>query len=184
MSIPVSIKAQLAEIGAKATNVGVARGLVGHATDVLSQGYAQLGSIVSLGGLSDATQALLDQCNAYAAKVYADLPTDDASQTRALTLQEKLRVAEVIRECSEATASAIDATSISYITWDDFVAGFTTVAQTIGNAAGQALKLGATGFLTLIWAFIRQTWWVLLIVVVVLVFVRRKVDGVAKAVLP
>lgn len=169
MSVPISIKAQLADISAKASTVALGRALIGNATTVLASGYAQLGDVTSLAGLQAQAKSLLDQCNTYAARIYAGMPADDASQGNALTLTQRLQVAEVVRECSEATAGVIDATSIEFISWDDFVAGFKTVAETVGAAAGKALALGGKGALTLIWAFVRSAWPVLLVVLAVVV---------------
>lgn len=177
MSVPVTVKAQLADLSAKISTVGQARAAIGHATDVLSQGYGQLANVTDLAGLDDAAKSLLDQSNAYATKVYGMLETDDASQTRALTLTERLRAAEVVRECSEATASVIDATKVEFLSWDDFVTGFLTVVSAVGGAAGAVLELGGKGIAVLVWSFVRQAWPVLVAVVVVLVlllYVRRR----------
>ncbi len=177
MGAPVTVKAQLASISSKISTVGQARAAIGHATAVLHEGYVQLSEVTDLAGLADQARSNLDAAQAYAQKVYADLESDDASQARALTLKERLRAAEVVRECAETKADVIDAAKIEAFSWDDFVQGFLTVVEAVGAAAGDVAQTAAKGVIVLLWAFIRSAWLALLLValaLVVVVYVRRR----------
>lgn len=183
MSVPVTVKAQLADISARVSTVGMARAAIGHATTVLAGGYARLGDVTGLAGLDDAARSLLDQCRAYADKIYTGLPSDVPAQAFDLSTKQRLQVAEVVRECSEATAAVNDAAGLE-LSWDDFVAGFVSVVEVAGSVAGKALDLGGRGVFVLLWAFVRSAWWVLLIVALAIFFLRRRLANLARLASP
>lgn len=162
------LKAELAKIGGQIKTVGVARAAIGRATEMLHAAYDRAEDLTDSADLHDTAVSYLNQANAYAGKVYAELPATDLA--RALTVKEQARVAEVVREAGEALETINDALQETAF---DFPAAMYEVLARVGGAAGNALNLGGQGILILLWSFVRQSWWVLAIVLVVVVAIRR-----------
>jgi hypothetical protein len=167
--------ARLTAIVAKTSTVGAARALVGKTTEILATGYTQISSIptTSVGSFlfgsstdsgtdaRDAATSLLNVVNSTAATVYAELPTDDDSQSLPLTLKQRNDCGTVFREAYDAL-DFIEK-QIADLSFDYFSA-LDEVLATIGAAIGKGIQEAAKAAGSGVWAFIRACWPTLLFV--------------------
>lgn len=167
--------AKLAEVASRIHDVATARACLGKATEILAEAYGQLDELPSSAGLRDSARSYLDSGNAYAQRVYAQLPTDGARQRDELTAKQQLQVAEALRAANNGLDAVMEAAAVDY--WD-FPAAMLAVVEAVGRAIGSGVALAGQSALVLIWAFVRSSWWVLLIVLAAVYFVRR---GILKA---
>lgn len=187
--------ATLASIVAKISTVGIARAMIGQATNVLSSGYAQLSNIptTAVGGFlfgiktdsptetRDAAKGLLDTVNAYAGRVFARLSADPGRQQDPLTLKDHAATGTILVQAFDALHFIEkQITDLSF----DFLDGLKTTLATVGGAVGAGVQGITNAAAAGGWAFVRGAWPTLLFLlgVVALFYWAKKRQW--KAVLP
>ncbi len=86
-------KLAIAKIASSVQTIGQARAALGATTRVLSDGYAKLDSLTSVAGVRDSARSLLDQNNAYAARIYATWNDDPELQDEDISILKCTQVA-------------------------------------------------------------------------------------------
>jgi hypothetical protein len=162
----------IAKVASQVKTVGQARAVIGKSTTLLADGYTKLPSLPSgtlLGDLTGAgdsddvqksAQLLLDQANAYCAKVYGTLAADDDSQGNVIGPLTARQVGACLATSQGALKSVEEAADTDY--WD-FFAALSEVLQTVGEAAGHVIAKTAAAVAGGLGAMFKAAWWVFLI---------------------
>lgn len=164
--------AKLAAVTAKISTVAIARAVLGAATQKLAAGYGEISNIPTTaiasffgGGSGDDTQqaakSLLDTVNNYAAKVYARLPTDDASQGSPVSLKDQAACGTVLAQAGDALAFIEK--QIADLSFD-FVGAMQAALEAVGGAIGKGVQAVTNAAASGLWAFIRAAWPTVLII--------------------
>jgi hypothetical protein len=141
-------KAAIAQIATQVQSIGQARAVLGVVTQVLKEGYEKLDSVSSLAGLRDSSQSLLDQTNAYAAKIYAVWTDEPDLQSEEISVMNQLRVATCLEQARENVRMVEEAAAMDF--WNlaqlltDSLANAVQIAKSAGNAVAQVVKVPLT----------------------------------------
>jgi hypothetical protein len=150
--------ATIAAVAAEVHTVGEARATLGATTTMLADAYGRLGDITGADN-RDAARELLDQANDYAARVYAELPSDNLGQ--AIDATTALRVGGAFGTARRALRRVEDAADTVY--WD-YVGALHEALAAAGGAAGDAVQSVTNAVAAGGAAFIASAWPTLLLV--------------------
>lgn len=168
---------RIARIAATIHTVAQARAVLGKTASILHEAYGRTDEITGADNRAAAID-LLDEANAYAQKVYADLPSDGAHQQDVVSAVMAARVGGALGTAERAIRRVEDAANAVY--WDYFGALEQTL-EAVGGGIGKGIQSVTNAAAGGAWALIKAAWPTMLIVLAVLAgliylryFLRRK----------